>query len=264
MGRKITRSELLRVIDLCLTIEKRGINPFEINIRKTLEKLRSYLPRWKLLEELLLDAEALRRISRIIKLQEHWVLQRSSSLYIDPMTVELKIKMLEPERLAEVFLLARHPIVSLEQISTQRLKEAVEYWNQLPPLGERFREEAVKARETGFIDRGDLRELGILSSEEFQQKISSLWKELKSKGPTQYQDFVYADSFEETVVRAYVTSFMVTEGLAHLKVKPLEGETILIPRDKPLPVNKLSKPKSVAVAVTYGDWARRKKSGRAS
>jgi len=47
----------------------------------------------------LLDAEALNRIAAIVRLQGDWLKHRASSLYIDPILVELKIRMLEPERL---------------------------------------------------------------------------------------------------------------------------------------------------------------------
>lgn len=255
---RITRRELLKVIDLCMTVEKKGVDPFEVDVRRTLERLRRYLPRWKLLEDLLLDAEAVAKIASIIKLQKDWIIHRSSSLYIDPLLVELKVKMMEKEGLAECFLRSRRPIISLEQLSKERMEEAVAYWNQLLPLEERFgEEEAPEAGKMGLLSPEDLVDLRIVSPEEFRGLLEGLWEELKATGRTPYKDFVYTDSFEETLDRAYLVSFLVSGGFAEMEVKPLEEEIFLIPRKRPISMRG-RRAYSIPIAIDYEDWRRHK------
>jgi hypothetical protein len=61
-------------------------------------------------------------------------------------------------------------------------------------------------------------------------------------------EFIGAETFEEKVSRAYLLAFLISEGLASLKVDPLTGQvwtTAL--REKAGGV-----PKSVAISVTGG------------
>lgn len=255
MTEKLSIKELLRVIDLCLTVERRGIDPFEVDVVRSLKKLRAYLPRWELPEELLLDAEALRTLSSIIKLQGDWVKYRSSSLYIDPLRLELKIKLVEKEKLAECFLGSYHPIASGEQLTVERMMEAMDYWEQLSPMEERFgEEEPPEIGERKRTTREELTELGVLTREEFQEHLDKLWGEIQEEERVLYRDFIYRGSFEESAKRAYVTSFLVSMGHARLEVEPLEEEVHLVALGKPLPGEKPKEPKSVATRVSYEEW----------
>lgn len=212
--------ELLRIIDLCRTIEKKGLNPFEFDVEKALRALKEYLPRWKLLDELLNDAEAIREISRVIRLQSDWIRSRASFAY-DPLLIELRIKMLEPDRLAQAFFDSWHPIALLERISPHRLIEALDYWSGIS----REEETPVVQREQGFLSMEDLYRLNILSNEEFTDLTRSIMDELENLdrstggGSTVgthpkvgYWDFIRAETFEETVKKAYLLSFLITDG----------------------------------------------------
>ncbi|MEM3437850.1 MAG: hypothetical protein QXP55_04895 [Nitrososphaerales archaeon] len=167
---KASIEDLIRIVEMCRTVEKEGIDPFEVNVKSYLEKLKKYLPHWKLLDELLLDAEAINAISSIIKLQSDWIKSRSSSLYIDPIFVELKIRMLDSRIIAEVFLNAWHPIVTIDQIFSQKLKEAIDYWNNLLPLSERWREDFSPSIPIGTFDMDDLIKLKFISLKDFDER----------------------------------------------------------------------------------------------
>lgn len=253
MAKKPSREELIRIIELCRAIEEKGIDPFEVDVPGYLRRLREYLPRWKRLEELLKDAEALNRLSRIVKLQENWVRRRSSSLYIDPMMVELKVKILGKEELARAFIRAYSPIVALNQLTPERLKEAAEYWWNLLPLEERLAYSFPEARETATDTS-----LRIFSGIEFQKLITELWKELKRRGKTGYWDFVTLPSFKETAERAYLTSFMVTWGYARLELDPLSGEAYLKALKRPISPLKQPSCRSLPLVINYVKWKRLK------
>ena len=73
-----------------------------------------------------------------------------------------------------------------------------------------------------------------------------------SDGKIRYWDFIGADTYEETVQRAFLTSFLVTYGYATLEIDRLEEEIFIVPYDKPrtqvLTEQSISVPIAVSVA----------------
>ncbi len=232
MQSKVNLEDLLRIVEICRLVERRGIDPFEVDVRSSLNKLKKYLPRLKLLDELLLDAEAINQISSIIKLQSEWIKRRSSSLFIDPVFVELKIRMLDSKSIVEAFRNSWHPIIGMNQIFNQRLKEAVDYWNNLLPLGERWKEDFSTSSVINSLEIQELIDLKVVSLENFDDKMKDLLKELMDKlkfdGKIDYWDFIFAETFEKTLERAYIVSFILTEGYASLILDPIEERTYII------------------------------------
>jgi len=261
---KIGRERLQQIIELCRAVEERGLDPFLVDVDDIIAVVRKYFPEWENLEDLCLDAETIHRLASVIKLQSEWVKHRSTSLYTDPFLLEEKIRKLNKEALVEIFLKAWHPIVELEQISLHSLKNAFSYWRSLTPLSERWQEAVQKETITGTVSREELVKERILADETFAEQLESFWEELKlrtaEKMKIKYWDFVGAESYEETVHRAYMTSFLVTYGYATLEVHPLEEEIYIKPNQKPA-----SKPKSkeqlvsIPIALNYEEWSKWKK-----
>src|SRR3989449_10705724 len=129
--------DLLRVISLCQSIESSSANPFEVDIMEKLQVLKKHLPDWEFLDELLLDSEALYELAQIVKLQDLWLKQKATSLYIDPLLVQLKVKLLSRQALAESFVKSWHPIAQLDQLSPKGLEKAFVYWREPGPLSRR-------------------------------------------------------------------------------------------------------------------------------
>jgi hypothetical protein len=80
----------------------------------------------------------------------------------------------------------------------------------------------------------------ILRDKAFSEELENFWQELKeqleekgSDGKIRYWDFVGAETYEETVHRAFMTSFLVTYGYATLEIRPLEEEIFIKPYEKP-------------------------------
>jgi hypothetical protein len=98
----------------------------------------------------------------------------------------------------------------------------------------------------------------------FTEELEILWKELRQKtgenGKTAYWDFVGADTYEETVKRAYMTSFLVTYGYATFEVHRLEEEIFIIPFSKPRSLLGNKQAVSVPVSVSVEEWRRWRKS----
>ncbi len=211
--------------------------------------LKKYMPDWTLIDVMLGDSEALGQLVALAKLQESWLKHRASSLYIDPMLLELKIRLLTREDLADSFVKCWHPVAQVDQLTARGLERAFIYWRELVPMSERFKEQFGNfAVAPGQMNFEELQSLNIFSKEEFETRLRSIRDELvqaAGDGEVDYRKFVGGPTFEETAVRAYLTAFVVTEGRANVRVDPLTEEIFLSPRDGPPG----SETKSVAIEL---------------
>lgn len=260
------RERLLRIVSLCIDVERRGANPFEVEVKEVLNTLKKYLPRWEALDDFILDAEALNRIASVVNLQGNWIKHRSTSLYVDPLLIELKLKMIDARRLVDIFVKAWHPVVELEGLSKRRVSEAVDYWNQLLSLEERRIELPAPLDGLGSTSLEELLKLKIITEKPFNEALEGMWEELKrmvdDRDQISYWDFIRADTYEEAVYRAYMTSFLVTYGYAAMEVNPLEEEAFLIPYDERKESASKTRSASVTIAIDYDTW--RERSGKRS
>jgi hypothetical protein len=189
-------------------------------------------------------------LAQIVKLQDEWLKHRASSLYIDPLLIQLKIKLIAPRELSEAFIKSWHPIAQLDQISAKGLEKAFVYWRELVPISERFKDQfgnyGVKP---GTIDYSQLVDLGIFSRHQFDKDLNDLHAELlqRSNGEwIDYAGFIGTDAFEKRVLRAYLLAFLISDGRASLRADPLTGQiwtTALVEKAVGLP-------KSMAVSVS--------------
>ena len=265
-SKKLGSEHLQRVIDLCKSVEERGLDPFIVDVDDIIAVVRKYFPEWKLPQELCLDAEAIHHLASVIKLQSEWVKHQSTSLYTDPFLLEEKIRRLGKEELAELFLEAWHPIVELEQISPHSLAEALKYWQSLLPISERWLKTGYLEMETGATTREELVKLKIIADKAFSEELEVFWEELKQRvggeGKILYWDFIGADTYSETIKRAYMTSFLVTYGYATLEVHRLEEEIFVKPFEKPKSMLGKKQVISIPVSVSFEEWMKWKEASK--
>jgi hypothetical protein len=240
-------------------VEQKGSDPFEVQVKQALDTIRNFLLNWNLIEDLNLDADVLNRLSTIIHLQGKWLKHRSSSLYVDPLLIELKIKMIDPKQWVNIFMKSWHPIVEMEEISSNRLKEVVQYWNQLQPIEERFKTlPASPPFELKSTTIDSLLKSKLLSGKPFNEVLETLWKNLKErtqkKGKLSYWSFISTDTYEETVLRAYLASFLITYGYAALEIDPVEEETFIIPYEEVKASQDNSRLVSIPLTINYETW----------
>lgn len=258
------RELLLRVVDLCDSVRKRGLDPFDVEVREFFDRLRELLPKLKENEELYMDIQAVLGLADVIFHQSEWIKYKSSMLYLDPLLIMLKLYALQPKDLAEVLVRAWHPIVDLECLSPSGIRDGLEYWRKLPGLDERMRDLDVTEVMTGEIARRELARMGILTDEDLTTLLDRNWRELKDaageRGEISFWDFIHCKSFEETVLKAWIVSFLVSYGYATLEVKPLEEEIILRPLAKPQALEHMTT-LSVPISISREDWLRRSKRG---
>jgi len=258
---KLGREKLQRVIAMCMAIEAHAVDPFMLEVDEIIKVVKEYFPDWEKPEDLNLDAEAIHHLASVIKLQSEWVKHRSTSLYTDPFLLEEKITQTPKEDMVGLFLRSWHPIVELEQISVHSLADALRYWNALIPLSERWKQFAPDEIGTGVATRDELIKQRVLSDKVFSEEMETFWQELKiavetkgKEGKMRYWDFVGAETYEDTVQRAFLTSFLITYGYATLEIYPLEELTFIKPFEKPLTIVRTEQAVSVPISVTYDDW----------
>ena len=260
------RERLQRIIEMCMAIETHAVDPFTLDVEDIIKVVKEYFPDWKKPEDLNLDAETIHHLASVIKLQSEWVKHRSTSLYADPFLLEERIVKTPKEDMMGIFLRSWHPIVELEQITLRSLAEALRYWESLVPLSERWKEFALNEVGTGTATRDELIKQRILSDKVFSEEMEIFWQELKlkvkEKGKDQkilYWDFVGAESYEDTVERAFMTSFLITYGYATLEIQPLEEQIFIVPFEKPSAKVGTQQGFSVPISVTCENWQKWKR-----
>jgi len=234
-------------------VETSSANPFDVDIKEKILLLKNRLPEWKLLEELLVDSEAMLELTQIVKLQDEWLKHRASSLYIDPLLIQLKVKLLQKEALTEAFVKSWHPVAQVDQISPKGLEKAFVYWRDLSSIAERFKEEFGNyGIKPGVVDYQELITLGVFTKNQFEQGLNELQAELmeKSEGDwIDYMEFIKSPDTETRVLRAYLLAFLVSEGRASLKTEPLTSKVYIAA----LGAKAIGLPKSVAISLAGGD-----------
>jgi len=263
---KLGREKLQRVIEMCMAIEAHAVDPFMLDVDDIIRVVKEYFPSWEQPEDLNLDSEAIHHLASVIKLQSEWVKHRSTSLYTDPFLLEEKIAQAAKEELLGIFLKAWHPVVEQEQISIHSLAEAMRYWETLLPLKERWKELAVPEVEIGTATRNELIAERILGDKVFSEELENYWQELKEKVKEKghddkilYWNFVGAETYEETVQRAFFASFLITYGYATLEIHPLEEEIFIKPFEKPIAKIGTQQSISIPIAVTHENWQKWKR-----
>jgi hypothetical protein len=264
--KKVGREKLQRIIEMCSAIEGHTVDPFTLDVDDIIKMVKEYFPSWEQPEDFNLDSAAIHHLASVIKLQSEWVKHRSTSLYTDPFLLEEKITQASKDEMVGLFLNAWHPLVELEQLSIHSLAEALRYWKALVPLKERWKEFAVSEVGVGTATRDELIRQRILVDKAFSEELENCWLELKENvkakgqdGKILYWDFVGAETYEETVQRAFLASFLITYGYATLEIYPLEEEIFIKPFETPIAGISTQQSISIPIAVTFENWQKWKR-----
>jgi hypothetical protein len=264
--KKSGREKLQRIIEMMKDIEDHKVDPFLLDVDSILKVVKEYFPQWEEADELTLDSEAIHHLASVIKLQSEWVKHSSTSLYTDPFLLEEKIDQASKDEMLRVFLGAWHPLVEMEQLSMNSLAAAMRYWDSLLPLKDRWPDLDVQEVAMGTTSRDEMVKERVLGDKFFSDELEGYWQELKEKvkekgadGKIRYWDFIGADTYEETVERAFLTSFLISYGYATLEIHRLEEEIFIIPFEQPNTEVLSQQSISIPIAVTYKNWQKWKR-----
>ena len=264
--KKFGREKLQRIIEMCTAIENRTVDPFLLDVDSIIKVVHEYFPQWEEADELNLDSEAIHHLASVIKLQSEWVKHCSTSLYTDPFLLEEKITQASKEEMLNLFLKAWHPLVEQEQLSMNSLAVAMRYWDGLVPIKERWPDLDVQEVAIGTASRDELVKQRVLGDKLFSDELEGYWRELKeaveekgADGKILYWDFIGAETYEETVERAFLTSFLISYGYATLEIRPLEELIFIKPFEKPNTKILTQQSISIPISVTHENWQKWKR-----
>ena len=132
--KRLGEAKLQQIIDMCKSVEERGLNPFAVDIEDILAVVQDFFPDWESPEEFCLDAEAIHHVASVIQLQSDWVTHRSTSLYTDPFLLEEKIRKMSKEELAKTFLKTWHPIFHYSNIPIFQFRSSCAPGSRAPDI----------------------------------------------------------------------------------------------------------------------------------
>jgi len=206
-----------RITRLCDEVIEKNIDPFVIDVKDSLRRLREGL--YEIDERtLVMNMAALLKLIYIILLQQEDVKKRASRLYLDPFLMEVRLMGLDRERIAKAFLKAFRPVAENEQATMSLMREAYRYWANLREYRLPEAEEAMVQSAVNMIN-----ELLKTEDVDFEGEMEKVLNEF-GPDPVDYYYLVNREGGEKKVVRALALSFLMTRGLVGVVQDPLNNK----------------------------------------
>ena len=213
-----------RIIDLSIKVVQGKLDPMDIDISKYLDLLRKQKMDLADIPKLYMDITALTGLVLILEAQYNRLKNSGLGLYIEPLLVRLKAKQLSLTSLSRIFLKCWHPSVNIQLSTNEMAREAAEYYNNLKPIDQRmFTLDGVPLDEK-------IASIDLIIPEELERMMDELLKELWSVSNGEWIDYYeFISRGEDHIQRAYILSFIVTNGWAEIKYRRFEDKIFLRP-----------------------------------
>lgn len=219
----VAKQELLKFISILDNIANQRIEPFTVDIRSLLDKLRDIIDKHRDTETIILDAETLYRISIVLGVQQKWIKERAGSLFVDSSIIIAKIISSTSEELVQALLAAWRPIVRIEQISIPLLLRGYEHFISLPTRGD--------VSEISLEKMAYSKEFHYNFEEEtvMEEKLNQIRTELQSMYPNwvDYWEFINNQDLEVKFERAYLLSFLISKGEVDVRISPINKKIMI-------------------------------------
>ncbi len=220
------RRELFeRILELVREVFSGRVDPFDVNVVQLASRLREEFPRLRGWDEINLDLEAMIGLAGVVERQEEWIEHRASRLFVDPLLVALKVEVMDLKELARMFLRAWRPIVEARGVTPAFLEAAVSYWLELPPASERG--------EVLPEPRGEQDFEPLWKEQEFEKRLMLEARRLQmaldeKEGEVSYSDYLRGKDPWDSAERAYLLSFLISDGVVSVRRDPATGELFLV------------------------------------
>jgi hypothetical protein len=171
-----------------------------------------------------MDMKALSGLVLINEAQYKRIRNSGLGLYVEPLLVKLKARQLSIESMSNIFLKCWHPSVNIQLSTNETVREAVEYYNKLKPLDERF------FRIESFPLDDKVTSLNLIIPNELEEMMDSLLRELWEDSDGDWVDYhEFISKGDNRVERAYILSFIITNGWAEIKYRRFEDKILVRP-----------------------------------
>jgi hypothetical protein len=224
-GRSESKEYRRRVAALPEDLKKLGGDPFEVEVKAILRRLRKDFKGLGR-EGMLLDSQAMNAVSKVVSIQDEWLSFQLTELHVDPDLLLSKLRSCGLSQLAASIGESHHPTATVKQMPMGRLLEAADYWVQLGGWG--------AAGDIGPLPEGtdesafqDLR----MSHEELEKRLSGALLELSDmvrRGPLRYRDYVGGADGAKRLEKGYLLAHLCMRGAFTLKYDPASSDYLIM------------------------------------
>lgn len=236
-----------RIIDLSISVAEGRIDPFDIDVGRFIERLRRIGDiDSAFLDLLMMDVRALHGLVTILEAQSRKLRDRGYGLYLNRLLVRMAADKLGADELINLLASSWRPIMELEYMDRDLLDEAFTYYMNLIDL-------ALRGRITPFfkdifIDVSPELFREPIDLDSFSEELlSELW-EFSGGDFVDYMEFIYMG--ENPVLRAYVASFLISDGWIDVRIDRLKKKILVRPRRERV---EFRNPASIVVVMRSGE-----------